>query len=250
MCNTPLLDIKAVDRRLSKSVGKNSMVLDVGCGGGVDVLLMAKNGAFAIGLDIMLASVQISGAREKAKSNKLIGRVGFIIASAMNIPFKNDIFDFTTSFSVIDHLPNKDEAFNAVKEMARVTKYEGDIIVTIPNSLFFIGTISRWILRISKTETFFEQRFSPNELKKMFIKSGLKIQQYDSEWPTNIDKIMIDRRVPPFLRGKIPIKTMFPFLKIFKAFNNLSIFKLCGARFGFRAKKINLSLVYTRAPSS
>lgn len=228
-----------MDRRLSKNIGKKSLVLDVGCGTGIDILQMAYKGAFAIGLDLARARA-LTHAREKAKIYKLIDKIDFIIASATNIPFKNNIFDFTTSFSVIDHLRNKKAAFDAIKEMARVAKFRGDIIITIPNLLFLIGTISRWILKASKTETFFEQRFSPNELKKIFIKSGLKIQEFDSEWPTKINKMMIDRRVPPFLRGKIPIKTTFPLLKVFKIFKKLSISKVCGARIGFRAKKMNL----------
>jgi len=229
-------DVKNVDRRLSKGIGSSSFVLDVGCGTGIDVFLMAEKGASVVGLDLGI-DYPLERAREKARVDRLDGRVDFIKAGATDLPFKDAVFDATTCFSVIDHLPTKGEAGEAIQEMRRVTRTGGDIIITVPNVLFFIGTISRWILTASRSGTFFEQRFAPNELKCMFAESGLRIQEFDSEWPSMIDQITIDNRVPPFLRGRIPIQAIFPILKIFQILERLSIFKVCGARMGFRARK-------------
>jgi len=230
-------NIKSVDRRLSERVSPHFTVLDVGCGTGIDVFSMAERCAFVVGLDLG-EDYPLKQVWTNAKKLKVDRKVQFIRASATNIPFDSCVFDATVCFSVIDHLPTKRAAAWAVREMARVTKVGGDVTITVPNFLFFLGTIPRLILTASKTGTFFEQRFTPTELKKIVSKAGLDIQEFDFQWPEPVERITIDNRLPPFLRGRIPVQAFFPLFRILGMLGRTSVLAVCAARIGFRSKRV------------
>jgi len=235
------LRIKRVDRRLSKNVCPNFKVLDAGCGNGIDVFSMAEKCAFVVGLDIG-EDYSLKEAATNARKLGVDKKVQFIKASATNLPFKSRVFDATMCFSVIDHLPTKQAAAWAVREMTLVTKAEGDVIVTVPNFLFLFGTIPRLILTASRTGTFFEQRFTPTELKRIVSKAGLDIQEFDFQWPEPVGRITIDNRLPPFLRGRIPIQVFIPLFRILRIFSRTTLLAVCAARIGFRCKRVTTGL--------
>lgn len=167
-------------------------------------------------------------------------KIDFVRASATNIPFKNSIFDMVTSFSVIDHLPTKKNAFQAIKESYRITKPHGYVILTFPNKLFFIGTILMKIKQMVQPETFFEQRFTPKEVCKVFESYGLSVLRYDSKYPTEIGNAVLEYNLPKIFQ-KIPKNLLKPSLllteKFFRFIEISFPLKLLGARFGCLGQK-------------
>ena len=105
----------------SKSLGRNlrGLALDVGGGKGYVASLLNELGCQTVGLDIKPSFV-----RQMVKT----GLHG-VLADGEKLPFKSSIFDQVTCFEVIEHLDNPE---GALKEIHRVLKNEGLLILTAP----------------------------------------------------------------------------------------------------------------------
>jgi len=76
-----------------------SSALDVGCGDGTEALFLSSLGLETVGVDISSEALRI--AREKVKKS---GRsVKLVRASAENLPFEAESFDFINDRSVMHH---------------------------------------------------------------------------------------------------------------------------------------------------
>lgn len=99
-------------------------LLDVGCGKGLlfDSIVSLNKFKLLVGVDLM-------------KNNK--GQYQHVVADATRLPFKNSVFSLVTAFSLIEHIP-KAERKMFYKEMKRVVKKEGIIVIQFPNRYFII----------------------------------------------------------------------------------------------------------------
>ena len=123
---------------------RTSRILDIGCG---------ENKIFptAIGLDVY----PYSG----------VDKIG----SAENLPFANKSFDIVTMLEVIEHLDNPEKA---LKEIYRVLKRNGKVIISTPNVtlvwkiiwLFWSNTIGR------KWKGYHSKEFDKNGLVSLLSK--------------------------------------------------------------------------------
>jgi ubiquinone/menaquinone biosynthesis C-methylase UbiE len=102
-------------------IGKDSYILDVGCGVGVTPCYIAQNyGCQVVGVDISPRMVERS--RERANREKVSDKVGFWVGDAQDLPFQDAIFDVVMTESVTAFPEDKQKAVN---EYARVTKPGG-----------------------------------------------------------------------------------------------------------------------------
>ncbi|MFO7684073.1 MAG: class I SAM-dependent methyltransferase [Chloroflexota bacterium] len=102
-------------------IGRESFVLDVGCGvGATACFIAARVGCRVVGVDILEKMVERS--RERASRQKLTHRVEFRVADAQNLPFADSLFDVVLTESVTAFPEDKQKA---VREYARVTKPGG-----------------------------------------------------------------------------------------------------------------------------
>ena len=92
-------------------------ILDVGCGTGYNLGLLARHGA-AFGLDLNERGLAL--ARE-------VGRP-LLRADTARLPFADGTFDLVTSFDMMQCIPTDREA---VREMARVVKPGGVVVVSM-----------------------------------------------------------------------------------------------------------------------
>ena len=99
-----------------------AVVLDVGCGPGSDVhALAATKTCRAVGVDIdprMLAAARMATAPGTSAA--------FVCADAAGLPFPDTTFDAVRSERMLQHLP---DPARAVREMARVTRPEGRLVL-------------------------------------------------------------------------------------------------------------------------
>lgn len=103
-----------------KSV-KNKKILDVGCNyGEIENYLSRENQVTAIDIDETALKI----------GKKTFKNVTFIKASATNLPFRDKSFDFIICLAVLEHIKNDTLA---LKEMSRVLKDKGEIILAVPN---------------------------------------------------------------------------------------------------------------------
>lgn len=102
-------------------IGKESYVLDVGCGAGQTACYLARQyGCRVVGIDIL--PEMIARSKERAAREKLSGEVEFRVADAQDLPFEDALFDAVITESVTAFPEDKSRA---VKEYARVVKPGG-----------------------------------------------------------------------------------------------------------------------------
>ncbi len=95
-----------------------------------------------------------------------------LTADATSLPFDSQVFDIVVSFSTIDHIPGADHRAQAVKEISRVTKYGGYVIITVPNAIYsYIRGGGRDVFDSPKFG--YEHSFFPWELRRILVSAAL-----------------------------------------------------------------------------
>ncbi len=116
------LDWKLAQRQL-KLIGKNKLVLDIGCNTGDLTKIIAKENK-VVGIELS------KGAVEKAKQKGL----KVIQAGVYKIPFKDNSFDVVHFSEVVEHILDTKKALD---EIYRALKPNGKLIITTPNCCSF-----------------------------------------------------------------------------------------------------------------
>ena len=100
----------------------NSIILDIGCGGGLNIRNLAKlDPSLTIyGMDYSSTAVKESRNFNKKFINE--GRVSIVEACVSNIPYENDKFDLITAFETVYFWP---EILKSFKEVRRTLKKNG-----------------------------------------------------------------------------------------------------------------------------
>jgi len=106
--------------------GEGDRILDIGCGRAIDTARLAERRGDCVGLEPSEAMVY--HAREHVENSG--SRVELVRGVGEQLPFKDSSFDKVVCKGALDHFP---DPFEAVREMARVLKPEGTVIITIAN---------------------------------------------------------------------------------------------------------------------
>jgi ubiquinone/menaquinone biosynthesis C-methylase UbiE len=101
-----------------------SYYLDIGAGLGYNSFLWGNNAKEIVAVDLSFPDNTML----KSKKN-----ASLVIADARFLPFKNEVFDRISLFSVIEHVA---PAESALKESFRVSKQETELIIQVPNRFF------------------------------------------------------------------------------------------------------------------
>jgi ubiquinone/menaquinone biosynthesis C-methylase UbiE len=117
------LRVKKIIQNLSNNDKK---VLEVGCEAGYVAMRIMKNGHEVVAFDICKPAIKKF---QKKLINKKIDQSPFL-AMAQNIPLKENTIDAVIATEVFEHMPKLNQV---IKEIARVTKKGGKLIVTVPN---------------------------------------------------------------------------------------------------------------------
>ena len=115
---------------------KGKLILDCGSGTGYLSIELAKRGALVISCDLTL--MNLVKLKDTAKKMGIEDNIAFVCCSAEDLPFKDNIFDYFISNAVIEHLPRE---INAIREIDRVTKKDGGIMVTVPLSYKYLNPL-------------------------------------------------------------------------------------------------------------
>jgi ubiquinone/menaquinone biosynthesis C-methylase UbiE len=106
------------------AVGRQDVLIDIGCGSGVQMKEIGKNGySLAIGIDVNLNAIRF--ARERSLPD-----TEFIIADAQYLPIKSSSADKIVCAEIIEHLKSSQLLVN---EIDRVLKHGGAVVITTPN---------------------------------------------------------------------------------------------------------------------
>ncbi|MEK7526488.1 MAG: class I SAM-dependent methyltransferase [Patescibacteria group bacterium] len=161
----PIFDSKpSVGHRLNLKLSlpyiKNKHVLDVGCWAGQFEQLALKHVSKITGIDPEKEAIDYA--------KKQIPTASFKVGSALKIPYPNASFDAVVFCDVIEHLPINTEK-KALKEISRVLKSNGKLILATPNS---------HILSILLDPAYFligHRHYSLDTLYKMLTATGFRV---------------------------------------------------------------------------
>ncbi len=101
-------------------ISPSDIVLDIGCGGGLNVKRFSKDAKKVFGIDYSPLSCQRSSEFNEDEIAK--GKVEIIEASVSDLPFDDESFDIVTGFETVYFWP---DFINDLKEVRRVLKTNG-----------------------------------------------------------------------------------------------------------------------------
>ena len=103
-------------------IKSGALLLDCGCGDGfISNLIRELSGVTVVGIDIESKKLKRFGSRNITKC----------VADARYIPFRDGCFDYAVCINVLEHVKESD---NVIQEIARTTKKNSKIFLSVPNS--------------------------------------------------------------------------------------------------------------------
>ncbi|MCX6748459.1 MAG: class I SAM-dependent methyltransferase [Candidatus Pacearchaeota archaeon] len=149
-------------RFLLKTKAKG-LLLDAGCGSGGYITAARLIGFKSVGLDISEQAVNIARKRKEK----------VILGDMRKMSFKNNTFDIVTAGGSIEHFP---ETHQAIREISRVLKNQGILIVNVPYKYALLYSLSRKIQQmLGIWKAGYEKAFSKAEFSKLLKKNNFEI---------------------------------------------------------------------------
>lgn len=144
---------------------KEEKILDVGCGESIlPTFIVKKFGSSVIATDVLdIKHIQEKFFQDSGMLNFKLGKsFDFKNEDATKMSFNESSFDKAFAVSSIEHIPDNGDT-KAIKEMMRVVKKNGIVVVTVPCSPEYLEQKS--------TEYYhgFERRYDYENLKKRLI---------------------------------------------------------------------------------
>jgi len=167
---------------------KDKIILEAGCGTGRLCCLLAKDvpNSRVIGMDISPNSLKIANFM---KDYLQISNVSFETGNLFQMPYSDNYFDVVFNEGVIEHfsLNDKPNYIDALREMIRVTKKGGKIIVAVPNWYNFPHTLYKWTLnKLGKSFRYgYEKSFRYSELMKLYSDHSLVKIELSAFYPAH-----------------------------------------------------------------
>src|SRR4030095_11476569 len=119
--------IQSLVERICATLNKpNPRILDVGCGTGANLKMLAGYGK-AEGVDISPQAVEFCGQR---------GFDSVKLGAAEQLPYDDDSFELVTALDVIEHL---DDDVAGLREMRRILRRDGRLLLFVPAFMFLWG---------------------------------------------------------------------------------------------------------------
>ena len=145
---------------------KDKLLLDIGCSWGRWCFSASRSGFISVGIDPGLDS--ILAAKRIAKQLNINSR--FIVADARYLPFRQNLFDYCFSFSVLQHF-SKSDVEKVLREIKHVLKRDGISKIQMLNK-YGLRSLFIQLKNIFRKSIEFETRYwSPEELSVTFEKN-------------------------------------------------------------------------------
>ena len=199
---------------VTKEAKDYQTILDLGCGPGLSSYLLSERGFIVTGLDISQKFLDVSKSKESEKLHLVQGDV-------CSLDFPDSSFDIVSSHELIEHIIEVDKA---LREMQRVVKKGGKIIILAPNLFSPLSTL-RAVFRAKRKVSFYKTRL--NALKLFIQNSFLLIKKWLQKQP---DFIILSPRLDNFSGSDEDAVYLSSFLDIYKWLKNNG-FKVTSATF-------------------
>lgn len=205
------IHLAEIEKLLQKDV---KTCLDVGCGYGRVASTIAKKnpGIFIYGIDISKTFVTLFNSKLKKRGKAVVGDI-------RKLPFKDDFFDLVWVVVSFMYLEKKSDQKKGMREIFRVLKPGGKVILIEPNSVGvnivrlwgFVTFLYRTLLGKSKVETF-GISFFPNSIDTLVSYAHGQIL-YKRGYPILtlflLSSVLIGRVVPLFTKILLALVGVF-----------------------------------------
>ena len=164
-------------------------MLDVGCGGGDFTRVFGAGFREVCGIDIQEPFLERFRAAVRDEP-----RFSVLSMSASEMSFPNDYFDSIITIETLEHIPDLD---GAAREIVRVLRPGGELLITVPNRWFPSENhgikIGSWVCGRVPLLTYWPwlhsrlalaRVFTVGDLDSFFATKGLKRCAVDYAWPT------------------------------------------------------------------
>lgn len=148
------------------SILKSDIILDIGCGDGLETIIIGKKCRKIYGIDISNSNISISKNRLSHLRHKI--DCEFIFGRLEDLNFESEKFNKIFSICVLEHISNYSDV---LKESYRILKKGGLMIFSV-DSLSNISNKS--IIVKHKKKYRVEQYFTKDRLKKKLSEIGFK----------------------------------------------------------------------------
>lgn len=189
---------------------RGKRILEVACGRGGFVRLLASQGAIVVGADFSPVALKIAARRlanGTADSSAALSQ-----ANAQQLPFADNSFDAVISCETIEHLA---EPAVAVRELARVCKPSGFLYLTTPNYFNFMGIYHIYNVllkreRVNEETQPLENYWTFSAIRKILLGAGWNVLRTDG----TVHQLPFPGRSPfllQFLERNVSIRRLLGF---------------------------------------
>lgn len=136
---------------------KDKLILEVGCGVGIDLARFAKGGAKVTGIDLAEKSIEL--AKKNFSNQKLAAKL--LRGNGENLDFVENSFDCVYAHGVIQYTANDQDMVN---EIFRVLKPGGVAIMMVYNRLSWLNFLSKMFkVKMEHTDAPVLKKYSKKE---------------------------------------------------------------------------------------
>lgn len=147
-------------------LSKEDIVLDIGCGEGLQTLIIGKKCKKIYGIDISETKIIKAKIRSEFVRKKV--NCEFLNLELKNAQFKNEFFDNIFSICVIEHIPNYIDIF---RESFRILKKGGQFIFSVDSFRNFENNL---LLKYHKKKFGVCKYFNEIELRNILKQIGFR----------------------------------------------------------------------------
>jgi ubiquinone/menaquinone biosynthesis C-methylase UbiE len=150
-------------------INANSRVIDIGCASGKTACYLARRyGCNVMGVDILPGMVE--RAKERARAERVTGRVEFKVGDAQKLPLRDDLFDIVLGEFITGLVDDKE---GALSEYIRVAKPGGTI--GLNEATWLKSPPPQEIIEfLDRTVGFKGELFTTEGWKELLKRSGMK----------------------------------------------------------------------------
>jgi len=145
--------VEAICRQVTD---RRPRILDVGCGTGANLLMLAEYGD-AEGVDI--SEDALAFCRERGLDKVRLG-------AGEQLPYDDGTFDLVTALDVVEHM---DDDLAGLREMRRVLRPGGRVLLFVPTFMFLWG--------LQDDVSNHRRRYRLPELRRVLVQAGFEIER-------------------------------------------------------------------------